>query len=279
MTEYDKSIDRNADYWFYKGEELRKEGNIEKALDAFEKGLKLNPVDTTILWHKGHVLSELGRFDDASKSYLKAVELENNPEELYMMSSSLEWDGWYKTALKAINKALNIEPNNPEYVGCKGLILEDLKRYEEALVIYDKRIKLEPDWIEGYYDKGDLLNKLGRYREAIKVFDILIELNPTEPYSWYLKAITLSKISHNIKIEKFYNEAIEVINKAIEKKPNVPSYWYNRASIFSLNGNKGYALRDLSKAIILRSRYKEKARKDEAFKILWDDDNFKQMTR
>jgi len=275
----DLSEEKDEDYWFYKGEELRGKGSLEKALDAYEKGLKLNPDNTAILFSKGHVLSSLGRYENAVESYLKSIKFENNPEELYMMSGSLEWGGFPRTALRAIEKAINQDPNNLDYLCGKGLILEELKSYEEALVIYDKMIRLEPDSDLGYEVKGFLLHELGRYMEAIRIWDKLIELYPSEPYYWYLKVVTISKTKHNKKTKIIYNEAIKACNEAIEKSPNVPAYWYYRASIFSLKGDKDNALKDLSMAIILRSGvYKEKARKDSNFKSIWDDESFKKMT-
>ncbi|CUT05214.1 TPR end-of-group domain-containing protein, partial [Candidatus Kryptonium thompsonii] len=75
-----------------------------------------------------------------------------------------------------------------------------------------------------------------------------------------------------------YKEALEAINKAIELKPDYPDAWYNKACIYSLKGDRGNALKHLSKAIELNPEYKELAKKDEDFKILWDDEEFKNIT-
>jgi len=48
--------------------------------------------------------------------------------------------------------------------------------------------------------------------------------------------------------------------------------------IYSLKGDRGNALKHLSKAIELNPEYKELAKKDEDFKILWDDEEFKNIT-
>ena len=286
---------RDETYWFHKGKELREQENFEEALDAFEKGLKLNPDDINILWSKGYSLFLLERYKDASKCYYRAIELENNPEQLYEISNELAWlelgleidskdlagkGFFYRIALKSINKALNLGQNDFDYLLLKVIILRDLERYEEALMVCDKIIEIDQ---EGYMWKGGILHELGRYEEAIKVYDRLIELEPNNPNLWYDKAKTFSKIRHHTKTDIFYDEAINVASKAIEKTPDLPYSWYRRASIFSLKGDKVNALEDLSKAITLGSRfstnYKEKARENESFKSLWEDNDFKQMTR
>lgn len=305
MTEYDKSLVRtrtslkrfkpkvqnklvlrglldltevkDADYWFYKGEELREQENFEEALDAFEKGLKLNPDGINILWSKGYSLFQLKRYENAFKCYYRAVELENDPEHLWTMLYYLEEERFYRTALKAINKIHNLDQNNTECLWIKANILKHLKRYDEALLVYDKMIEIEPDW--RYQEKGWLLHDLGRYKEAIKVYDSLIELAPNATDIWHLKATTLSKMRHHTKTDMFYDEAINVVSKVIEEYPNIARHWYARATIFSLKGDKVNALKDLSKTIALNSWYKERTRKDESFKILWEDNDFKQMTQ
>jgi len=280
----DLSEVRDANYWFYKGEELREQENFEEALDAFEKGLKLTPDGINILWSKGYSLFQLKRYKDAFKCNYRAVELENDPGrlhdmswDLHEMSFNLEWEGFFRIALKAINKALNFNQNNIYHLRMKVTILEDLKQHEEVLLTYDKMIKIAPELI--FIKKAFFLHRLGRYKEAIKVYDKLIELEPNDPSLWYWKAKTFIKMRHYTKTDIFYDGAITAYSKAIEEYPNYQGYWYERASIFSLKGDKLNALEDLSKTITLDSSYKEDAREDEFFKVLWEDNDFKQMTR
>lgn len=53
--------------------------------------------------------------------------------------------------------------------------------------------------------------------------------------------------------------------------------WYNRACVYSIKGEKEKALSDLKKAIELDKSNKEKAKKDEAFKNLREDEDFKKL--
>jgi hypothetical protein len=49
------------------------------------------------------------------------------------------------------------------------------------------------------------------------------------------------------------------------------------ACYYSLQNKKVKALENLKKAIELNSKYKEKAKKDEDFKNLWQDEDFKKL--
>jgi tetratricopeptide (TPR) repeat protein len=58
-----------------------------------------------------------------------------------------------------------------------------------------------------------------------------------------------------------------------------PTYWYNLACVYSLKNNKEKALEYLKKAIELNPKLKEEAKKDQNFKNLWDDEDFKKLTQ
>ena len=49
--------------------------------------------------------------------------------------------------------------------------------------------------------------------------------------------------------------------------------WYNKACSYSRKGDKENALKNLSKAIALDAKSKEKAKSDDDFKNFWDDDD------
>ena len=61
-------------------------------------------------------------------------------------------------------------------------------------------------------------------------------------------------------------------------KSNYAEAWFNRACLYSVLKNKEEALSNLKKAIELAIDLKKIARKDGAFKDLWEDEDFKKLT-
>ena len=86
-----------------------------------------------------------------------------------------------------------------------------------------------------------------------------------------MKAASLAKTGR-------FDEAIISINKGMELAPDEPANIYNRACIYCLKGDKANALVDLQKAISINPSFKGNARKDEDFKSLYDDEDFKKLT-
>ncbi len=74
-----------------------------------------------------------------------------------------------------------------------------------------------------------------------------------------------------------HDGAIKHYDKAIELQADSANAWYNKACAYSLKGDKERSLYNLRKAIELDPEYKEKAKKDEDFRNLWDDENFKKI--
>jgi tetratricopeptide (TPR) repeat protein len=73
-----------------------------------------------------------------------------------------------------------------------------------------------------------------------------------------------------------YKEAVNSFDKAIELKPEAALAWYNKACAYS-KGDKEKSLENLRKTIELDPKYKAGAKKDEAFKGIWDDEDFKKI--
>jgi len=57
-------------------------------------------------------------------------------------------------------------------------------------------------------------------------------------------------------------------------EPDCGIAWFNRACAYSVKGDKDKALSYLEKAIELDTSYKETAKEEEDFKILWYDGDF-----
>jgi tetratricopeptide (TPR) repeat protein len=82
-------------------------------------------------------------------------------------------------ALKYLDRAIALEPNNPQAYLNKAVVYIIKKRHEEALECQNKATELDPKKSEYWSDKGLTLAVLGRYGEAICCFDNAFNLDPT----------------------------------------------------------------------------------------------------
>lgn len=191
-------------------------------------------------------------------------------DDYFKRGSNLYYKGDYRSALEAFEKAIELKPDYAETWFNKGVILHKLGRHEEELRAYERAIELKPDDAGAWNNKGVALGKLGRHGESLRAFERVVEIKPDDADSWSNKGNVLGRLGR-------YDEALEACSKAIEIKPDYAAAWCNRAWVYTLMKRKQEALSDLKRAIELDASYKEKAKKDEDFESLWEDEDFKKL--
>jgi tetratricopeptide (TPR) repeat protein len=134
----------------------------------------------------------------------------------------------------------------------------------------DKRFKKPVARASDYLSLGNVEYWRANYSKAIELFEKAIKLDPSLAIAWSNKGVALVKLNRR-------EEARKAHEKAIELEPKYANAWFNRACTYSLEGEKKNALSDLKMAIDLDISYKREAKKDEDFKNLWDDPNFKKL--
>ena len=70
-----------------------------------------------------------------------------------------------------------------------------MKQVSEAIKAYDKAIEINSQNSIAWNNKGLTLSSLGKYNEAIKAYDKAIEINPQDSAAWYNKAVTLNRLN------------------------------------------------------------------------------------
>jgi tetratricopeptide (TPR) repeat protein len=119
----------------------------------------------------------------------------------------------HRQTVAAYNKAIQLNPNDPEVLQWRGNLLVALGRYEEAIGAYDRAIQAMPDNATLWCCLAGTLLKLKRHRESIECFDRAIVLKPQNHTPWYWRGrvfIDLKRIP----------EAIDSLEKSLALKPD-----------------------------------------------------------
>ncbi|MEN8224248.1 MAG: tetratricopeptide repeat protein [Bacteroidota bacterium] len=133
-----------AEFYNYLGDAYHQVGKDEKAFEAYEASLKINPENSIVLNNYAYYLSLNGEeLEKAREMARKATELD--PEN----ASNQDTYGWvlynlgeYESALEWIGKAIeNHNKDNAEVLEHYGDVLYKLKRKEEAKRYWEKALK------------------------------------------------------------------------------------------------------------------------------------------
>jgi tetratricopeptide (TPR) repeat protein len=73
--------------------------------------------------------------------------------------------------------------------------VSNLNKYDEAIKAFEKAIEVNPNDLDAWYNKGVALGKLCKFDEAIKAYDKAIEINPNDSDVWYNKGLALDSLN------------------------------------------------------------------------------------
>ena len=95
---------------------------------------------------RGHILFELGRFEDAARSYSRLCEIDpNNAEVRFLLGLCFHNLGRYSDALENFRATLRLDGKHLEAQLAAGTCLLHLNRHQEALEAYNAAQALAPE--------------------------------------------------------------------------------------------------------------------------------------
>ncbi len=101
------------------------------------------------LYVKSILAFENGRYSDAAQLSGKCVSInpENGQYQRHLGKICAE-AGWWAQAVTALNRAIYLNPYEPESWYGLGLVFKRLERYEKAKICFEQCVLLEPRFLE-----------------------------------------------------------------------------------------------------------------------------------
>jgi tetratricopeptide (TPR) repeat protein len=167
--------------YLIRGEAYEKTGNFPKALNDFEKAVKINPDEAIAYNSRGRIfVISGGDINKALNDFSKAIELDAGFADAYSnRANTFLKMGEPQKAINDCTKAIEISPNEsfePYYN--RGLAYVNIGEIAKALADYNMVIKLAPENAEAYAKRGMLNSQSGNTQEAIGDYEKFLELDP-----------------------------------------------------------------------------------------------------
>jgi predicted Zn-dependent protease len=142
-------------------------GNEDLVLRQTEGAVKDNPSDTLARYRYGLILARIGRRQEAIDQLRMVLEKRAfDPYVLRDMGRIYFLGGQFQQALKMLNTAHNMIPDDAE---CRLFLAQtqmELELYDEASSILLRLVQDNPDYTEAYYFLGQSLGKQGNLADA-----------------------------------------------------------------------------------------------------------------
>ncbi|HZS07269.1 MAG TPA: tetratricopeptide repeat protein [Blastocatellia bacterium] len=154
-------------------------GQVMDAETSVRKALQLSPDDDELLLQLSSVQDKAGRHGDSEKTLREL--LRRDPENATALNNLgyflLERGERYEEAVRLIERAINIEPTNGNFLDSLGYANYKLGRLEQARVHLEKARMYSRRSATVYEHLGDVLKDQGRVQEARRHWEKALQLS------------------------------------------------------------------------------------------------------
>lgn len=172
------------------------------------QGLPANSLQQAIQLHHER------RFQEARYIYLQYLQVNSSDASAWKMLSVLYHDcNENGRAVQAINKAIQICPNDVSFLVLKGAYFNELKDYPKAIETLVQACKLDNQNIESYQKLGFAYEQNKQYQEAAECFQHIIKLCPSQSEAYSNLAAVYVDIGE-------FGLAETCVRQALELNPN-----------------------------------------------------------
>lgn len=172
------------------GEQAFKSGDVQQALQQFEKAIEEGDESAAAFSGRGRALFEQGMYDEAVEDLNRAVELDPDNDE-HLESRGLALIEQFKEnadpesitqAVEDFTKAMDLRPDRVGPIFGRGEALYLQGEYEAALEDLGECVKRSDRFRTAWLIKGKTNAALGRTDAARSDFEKVIQLDPDGEY-------------------------------------------------------------------------------------------------
>ncbi len=218
------------------------EGKTEKAIEYFNKAVRMTPDFIFFYNNRGAAYAKLGQYQRAIDDYDQAIRLKPDHSAAYYNKGNVYSDlGQYAEAIKNYKEAIRVKPNFAGAYNNLATTYLKLGQYQQAIVNCNEAIRLNPHDANGYYNRGVAYGKKGQRQHEIDDYNEAIRLKPDDADAYYNRGNAYGALGQA-------KQAIENWNQTIRLKPDYASAYNNRGSFYLLLGDHKLGCRDAQKA-------------------------------
>ena len=174
--------EREAARIFSEAADAHQKGDLDAAIDGYNRSLFLNPQVSDVYNNLGVALRAQGKLQAAVACYRRSLGLRpGNASVFSNMGNALREMGRFQTAVAMHQQAVKLAPNNPEAYYNLGLVLRDLNQLDQALACFSKTMSLNPDHAECHWDKALALLAKGDYKTGFEEYEWRWKLDRSPP--------------------------------------------------------------------------------------------------
>ena len=177
-----------------------------------QQALAVDPAHADALHLMGLICVHSGQYDHAVEWIARAIQLDPNPEYLSNLATALHRQGRLDEAVKALDKAVQLKPDDADLWRQLGNALIDAGRSSEALLCFQHAVELNPNHGDAACKAAVLLQQEERFDEALVYLNRSAEAQPDHAPTFAMRGFVRASL-------KRYEQAVVDYERAIRLDP------------------------------------------------------------
>jgi tetratricopeptide (TPR) repeat protein len=192
--------------------------------------------------NRGGWLRKQGQLDQAMEDYNKGAKLDISDGELFVNRANIYFEkGQYDLALQDYNRSIKLKPDNASAFANRAAVYSRQGKYDLAIQDLNQAEIINPNHFVTYLNRAITYEAMDRYEDALKDYTTYLYYRPQHDGMWNARGICYRRLNQP-------NKALADYNKSIQLNPQVGIYYQNRAMLHQAMGNKPAARKDVKSA-------------------------------
>jgi tetratricopeptide (TPR) repeat protein len=186
------------------------------------------------------------RFAEARDACDKALALDpDNPDAWNNLGNARRELGDIEGAAEAYQTAYGLHPGMITALGNLSTLLRAMKRPGEAIPVLRRALETDPYFADGWNELGNCLQEVGQHAESLGAYAEALKVNPEHAEALSNTAVALTEL-------KRFDEAIDYADRAIRLRADYADAWHNRGNARRCRKDFDEAIADFRHALSLK---------------------------
>lgn len=159
---------------------------------------------------------------------------------------------WIDIGLEACERALSIEPDQPDALAARAVIFVSCGRYEESIRDAQRAVGIKPDCQGGYWALGGALFASDRWADAAAIADRAVETSGDDQRVYVPFVMSLERLGDAAGAMALRRRHTHALEQQLELVPDDVLSRILLANQYARFGREADAVRELDKALALR---------------------------
>ncbi|HEY73378.1 MAG TPA: tetratricopeptide repeat protein [Thermoflexia bacterium] len=191
--------------------ELYLQGNLARAIAAYEQAITLEPDDVLLYIPQARLLALEGRPVEAVRRANRAVEIApENARAWAVLGMAYDWNGDVPEAIDACKRAIELDPTYAEAYAYLAEAYADAVRWAEATDAGQTALQLDDRSVDAHRNYGYVLEKQGNYWGAAEEYEQALNIHPNLAYIHIAAGRNYQVLGDLGAAESSYQRAIEI---------------------------------------------------------------------